>query len=299
MQIINLSLKTDKKVTKKLPETGLKHYKKILATEAKILETYSFVLPTMPRNKERNYFVLQSRNGMIGITDWKYGLHYGETNNINNDFIVLLHYSFYGKIFDVVIFVYKGTTEYGILYNNYIYYRPDIYYNTNVTIDFASFFKSKSFNKFFKLKELKTQSVFVDEYPYDEMKLNIDLSKVYYFCALSQDNDNRYVKIDEYNIDFLKQFYVNDYKEVAIAEIKNYHNTDIAEYKSNIDKFFIELKKRDKKLNVNNQFDEQYKNFSFTDYISNFAPTISSLANEFIAELNEYFQISKIKNYNN
>lgn len=296
MEIINLSLEKIKKVSKNLPEKGLKHYSKLYLTEVSIKETYTFILPVMARNKNKDFFILQCNNAMLGITDWNYAIHYGIYNNIKN-FIVLLHYSFYGKAVNVVIFEHNGNTEYGILYENHIYHQPDVYYNTKTSIDFGTYLKNKNFNMFFKLKELKNQRIYVDEYEHSDLILDIDLSKMYYFNTLFYDDGNRYVNIDEHNMEFFKNFYVNYYKDVAISEIKIV-NKDIEKYKINIDKFFNELKKRDKKLNVDVEFNVQYSKFSFIDYISNFEPSITNLSNELITELKEYFEISKNRYYN-
>jgi len=297
MQIINLSLKTDKKITKKLPETGLKHYKKIPVTDVEIKETYSFILPTMARNEEKDFFVLQCKDGCLAITDWYYILHYGIRKDIK-DFKVFLHYTFYGKIVTIVIFEYKGEIEYGILYGDYVYYCYDSIYYSNIFLSINEILTGNNFKKYYKLKEIKLQDVYVDTYGSKQIKLQVDLNKMYYVNTLWNGEDGqRYVRVTEYNIDFLKEFWINEYKSIAIAEIKISNNTDIEKYKSNIDKFFTELKKRDKKLNVFTEFDEQYKNFTFVDYITNFEPSISNLTNDSIDELKNYFQISKIKNY--
>lgn len=296
---MNLSLKTDKKATRKLPETGLKKYKKFLVSDVEIKENYSFILPTMARNKENDFFVLQCKEGCLAITDWYYILHYGIRNDIK-DFKVFLHHTFYGKIVTIVIFKYNEQTEYGILYDDYIYYCYDSIYYSNIFLGINEILTGNNFNKYYKMNEIKLQDVYVDTYESEEKKLNVDLNKMYYVNTLWNDEDGqRYVRINEYNIDFFKEFWINEFKSVAIAEIKINHNEDdVEKYKSNIDKFFIELKKRDKKMNVNNYFDEQYKNFRFINYITNFEPSILSLSHDSITELKEYFEISKIKNYN-
>jgi hypothetical protein len=253
----------------------------------------------MARNEEKNFFVLQCKDGCLAITDWYYILHYGIRKDIK-DFKVFLHYTFYGKIVTIIIFEYKGETEYGILYGDYVYYCYDSIYYSNIFLSINGILTGNNFNRYYKLKKIDIQDVFVDLYEYTETKLEVDLNKMYYVNTLwNGEEGQRYVRINEYNIDFFKEFWVNEYKSVAIAEIKITDNTDIQKYKSNIDKFFIELKKRDKKLNVDKEFDEQYRNFSFIDYISNFEPSISNLTNDSITELRDYFDISKIKNYNN
>jgi hypothetical protein len=265
----------------------------------KITDTYSFILPVMPRNKQRDFFVLQCKDGGLDVTDWVYMVHYGVNKNIK-DFKFFLHYSFYGKVVTIVIFEYKDTIEYGILYEDNVYYQADTIYYSNVFLDTNSILLNYNFNKHYKLKEIKTQDMYVETYEYTEEKLEVDLNKMYYVKTIwNSEEDKKYLRIDEYNIELLKEFWIDSSNFVAINEIKIASDTNIEKYKSNIDKFFAELKKRDKKLNVNVEFDMQYRNFDFTDYIINFEPQISDLQNEPIKELREHFEISKIRIYNN
>ena len=222
MKTINLSFKKFKKVFEKLPKTGLDYYNKIPASDVIVKNSYRFALPVMRKTEDWDYFIIQSHKGYLDITDTKYIIHYG--NYGLDDFKVFLHYKFYGKIVNIVIFEYKDVVDYGILYENVIY---DLnIYNKNF-IDIASVLLLTKFNTYYRLNEIKTGDFYYDKNEYIFKELKVDLNKMYYLvCSWikTEDTDitelDYYLKINEYDMNFLKEFYVDDKKTKAISEIQ-------------------------------------------------------------------------------
>jgi hypothetical protein len=220
METINLSFKKVKKTFEKLPKTGLDYYNKIPVSDVIIKNSYRFALPVMRKTEDWEYFFIQSHKGYLDITDRKYIIHYG--NYGLQDFKVLLHNRFYGKIVNIVIFEYKNDLDYGILYENEIYYSN---YNKNF-IDIASVLTLIKFNRYYRLNEIKTGDFFYDKHEHIFKKLKVDLNKMYYLvCSWIKTKDtdftelDYYLKINEYDINFLKEFYLDEKKTKAISEI--------------------------------------------------------------------------------
>jgi hypothetical protein len=297
MKIINLSFKQKPKISGKLPERGFIRYKKnISKTDVQIIQVYSFILPEFEKHPYKEFSFFQSNKGLLDFSDNYSLFHFG--NQGLDDFKVYVHYCFYGKMIDVVIFKKNDQVLNGILYNNIIYYEPDTYYYSAMPENVEYFLKSFNLNKKYILNELNEQTIYVDKYLHINEFLNIDINNYYFVKSLSIDNDaNRYLDVNRFNMVFLKEFYVDETNRIAVSPINFVFDENVNKFKDKIDKFFRELKSRDKKMNVIKQFDQQY-DFKFDDYVRNFEPSLLNLSDEQFNELKQHFELSKNLNYN-
>jgi hypothetical protein len=221
METINLSFGKIKKTAEKLPKTVLVYYNKIPVADVFVKNSYRFALPVMRKTADWEYFFLQSYKGYLDMTDRRYIIHYG--NQGLADFKIPIHHKFYGKIVNVVIFEYENYVNYGILYENEIYYTDN--YNKNF-IDIASVLTSIKFKMYYRLNEIKTGDFYYDKHEYIFKKLKVDLNKMYYLvCSWIKTEDtgitefDYYLKISEYDANFLKEFYVDEKRTKVISEI--------------------------------------------------------------------------------
>lgn len=225
METINLSFGKIKKTAEKLPKTGLYYYNnKIPVADVFVKNSYLFAFPVMRKPAYWQHFFLQSYKGYLDMTDRNYIIHYG--NQGLADFLIPIHHKFYGKIVNVVIFEYENYVKYGILYENEIYYIDD--FNKNF-IDIASILTLTKFNIYYRLNEIKTGYFYYDKHEYIFKKLKVDLNKMYYLVTSwvkskdTEDTDitelDYYLKISEYDANFLKEFYVDEKRTKVISEI--------------------------------------------------------------------------------
>jgi hypothetical protein len=215
---INLSFETPLKVSKELSKRALKRYKSVDLKNVNINEKYKFFIPEMNKVSDKDFFILQSYNGFLDLTDRHYLIHYGKRNL--KDFKVCLHESFYNRIVEVVIFEHENKTLYGILFKNTIYYEPDTVFCPDKFLDVTYVFSRYKPDKYYKLKHLKEGLVNINECEHENKNLETDMKKMYYlWCLHLGSNGDRTLLINKYNIQFLKEFYLSEY--VVFSEIKN------------------------------------------------------------------------------
>jgi hypothetical protein len=215
---INLSFETPLKVSKSLSKRALKRYKSVDLKNVNIKEKYKFFIPEMNKGVDKDFFILQSYNGFLDLTDKYYLVHYGKKNL--KDFNVYLHESFYNRIVEIVIFEFENRTLYGILFKDTIYYEPDTGFYSDKFLDVAYMFSRYKPNKYYKLKHLKEGLVNINECEHENKNLETDMKKMYYlWCLHLGSNGDRTLVINKYNMKFLKEFYLCEH--VVFSEIKN------------------------------------------------------------------------------
>ena len=221
MKTINLSFKTKPKLSEKLPERGLNRYRSIPKTDVEIIHVYSFILPEFEKHPDKEFSFLQSNKGLLDFTDNYTLLHYG--NKGLDDFKVYLHYSFYGKMVDLVIFKKNDEILSGILYNHVIYYKPYTWKYNSLFVNVEYLLKGFKFNKKYELNEMNLQKIYVEEYPYYYGILNIDTNNFYFLKSLYYDKDiSKYLEVTKFSMEFLKEFYVDETNKIVISPIRFY-----------------------------------------------------------------------------
>jgi len=302
---INLSFNNNPKLSVKLTDKkGLCYYKKIKKESVSVIEKYTFFLPDIKRNYKSDFLILQCNKFLFDLSspDGNFLIHYG-LKDLRN-FKVYLHYSFFGKIVDIVIFQYNGKFLYGILYNNYIYYEPEIVSYSDAFDDFQYLLTGNNFNKKYKVCELKEQKFYLNDFQFIDEKLNVKLHNPYFVKKIDIEQDvcdynkgKKYLNITNQDMNFLKKFYINEHNTYAISFIREY-DKNILKYIHKMRNFFVNLRIKDEKMNVFRDFYVQYCGFDFYDYSNCFEPSLLKFNDDLIDDLSIEFEILKNKYYN-
>ena len=222
MTTINLTLEKPKEVSSVLKKEALDFYKTVNIENVTIEEKYTFILPEFELNDIEDFFILQSYKGLLYATDQHNLINYGYKEL--KDFKIYLHNSFYNKKTDIVIFTQGNNKDYGILYKNVIYHKPNFYKYSPDFIDLKDLLKHAKFNRYYKLKDKKEQYFCIDKCKYENKPLKTDYSKMFYLKALHFEyidygKEIKFLHINKYNIKYFNSFYIDEDKRFAISEI--------------------------------------------------------------------------------